>query len=130
MALSNAQINARKDDRVADHQRNIQANGYFPIQIAVGTEITLGRAILDAIQARPALAAAVGYQANDEAGFLDRIEAVAFPTPVANITIKAYTGATVDSRIAAAGVTTYLPCAALYKNYIQGTGNEVVDVFI
>lgn len=128
--LTNEQINSNTNNRVANHQRNVQANRVIPVQIEVSTEITIGRAILDAVQADPALAAAIGYADNNEQALLDSIEGIAFVSPSNIVALKAYAGATTHSRAIPAAVTTYIPAAGILHNYIEGVGNEVIDVLI
>lgn len=103
---------------IALHQRNVQSNRYIPIKVDLSAEITLGRAILVAIALRSGLQDL--FKTDDEVRILRSIEYCAIIAPSVDIQIRAYQGAVDDVRIAPTGDITYIPVAAITRNYCFG----------
>jgi len=124
MALTNAEIfsgTVGSDSifqGIAHHQRNVQSNRFIPIIVDLSVEITLGRALLDAIANNSNLEDI--FKTDDEIRILQSIEYCAFVAPNVDIQIRAYAGSTTHKRIAPATEVTYLPVAAVIRNYCFG----------
>ena len=118
ITLTNAQINEGRLVQTAAHQKVQQGSDYLPCKVNLVSEITVGLAILNAVQADDLLWAAFGNAS--EKDILAAITSIAFVNPAQAISIQAYQGDVTHGRAVPVAQVTYLPFVRLYRNYVLG----------
>ena len=131
--LTEVNINSLTRKTVAGKQDIVQAARYFPIIVDLSAEITLGRAILEALNADTDLASAflgetvtAALTLVQENRVLDMIEYIAYESPANSVQIRAVSGDSTNVTTAPSGVNTYKPVAEAYRNYVFSSGGSAI----
>ncbi len=122
--LTDADVNALQTTDVVSREDQVQGAKFFPIVVDLSTAgITIGRALLVALNGTAALAAALGVTAvttkKEEEAFLRSITYLAIIPPVGSpLDILAYAAAGTHLVTAPAGLVYYEPTVEVWRNYV------------
>jgi len=131
--LDDAAVNALKP--IGRQDKSVQGDKFIPIVADMSVAgITIGRALLLAINASAPLAlqlgfAAVPISAEEEKSFLRSITYIAL-TPSGATDILAYAAAGTHKTPLTVGALNYKPSVEVWRNYITGVAGTVVEVGI
>lgn len=134
--LTDALIKAFDRTQMQTHQRNVQGSISVPVNVDLTAgPMTLGRALLEAVNARPLLAAeflitiagAGQMTLQDEKFFLSNIEYCAIIPPT-DVLYSAYDTTSVDVATIPGGEGTYKPVCGWYRSIVSGPANVIVEV--
>ena len=130
--LTDAQVNAleTKSDNYREHQ--VQGSVFTPIVADLSVAgITVGRALLEAINAEPLLAADLGVSVpmtvEQERSILDRIAYISI-VPPGGTDLLAYAAAATHKTALVVGQQNYKPSAQVWRNYVVGVAATVLEV--
>jgi hypothetical protein len=122
--LTDIQVNALKSVGTSHREKQVQGGKFFPVIVDLSTAgITIGRAILERINAESDLADALGVSVpmtkEQEESILNSITYLAVVPPGGSpLDILAYAGAGTDKVTAGAGLVFYEPSHEIWRNYV------------
>ena len=122
--MNDADVNGLLATNVGIREGQVQGAKFFPIVVDTSTAgITIGRALLVALNGTAALAAALGVSTvttkKEEEAFLRSITYLAIVPPVGNpLDILAYAAAATHKVTAPAGLVYYEPTVEVWRNYV------------
>ena len=131
--LSDAQINALETTDAGVRDKSVQGGKFIPIVADCSVAgITVGRALIEAINASAPLALQLGFSAvpitvEQERAFLRTITYLAL-TPPGATDLLAYAAAGTHKTALTVGVPNYKPSVEVWRNYINGVAATVIEV--